>query len=46
MSTCQMDVAARQLYIAIFLSVDEERRHHHHFSKIASSVLMFALMSH
>lgn len=45
-STCQMDVAARQLYIAIFLSVDEEHRHHHHFSKIASSVLMFALMSH
>lgn len=45
-STCQMDVAARQLYIAIFLSVDEKRSHHHHFSKIASSVLMFALMSH
>lgn len=45
-STCQMDVAARQLYIAIFLSVDELHSHHHHFSKIASSVLMFALMSH
>lgn len=45
-STCQMDVADRQLYIAIFLSVDEKRSHHHHFSKIASSVLMFALMSH
>lgn len=45
-STCQTDVAARQLYIAIFLSVDEKRSHHHHFSKIARSVLMFALMSH
>ncbi len=48
MSTCQMDAARRQLYIAIFLSVDEKHSgDHHHFPKIAGDVLMlrFASMS-
>lgn len=37
MSTCQMDVTRRQLYIAIFLTVDEKRsQDHHHFPKIAT----------
>lgn len=38
-----MDVACRQLYVAIFLGVDE--KHSQDLPKIASDVLMFALMS-
>lgn len=46
MSTCQMDVACRQLCVAIFLGVDEKHsQDHHYLPKIAGDVLMFALMS-